>query len=154
MNCVKLESAGYLNVETGEVVDAEAIEALEMERDKKIRNIACWIRNLESDESALCEQIKIFTARKNAVKNKKESLKGYLARYLDGKSWQNDEVKINWRKSEVIEVDEGLDYKKIPAVYVDYGEPKLDKNLLKADIKAGLDIKGIHIVQKNNIIVK
>lgn len=154
MNCVKLESGNYVDAETGEVIDIEAIEALEMERDQKVRNIACWIRNLDADEKALAEQAKIFTDRKNAVKNKKESLKGYLARYLNGKPWQNNEVKISWRESEAIETDTNLDVSKLPAVYVDYGEPKLNKKLLKQDIKNGLEIAGVHLVKHNNIQIK
>ena len=77
MSCIKLESGDYVNMGTGEVIDVEAIDALKMEKDEKIRNIACWIRNLDADEKALAEQAKIFTDRKNAAKNKKESLKSY-----------------------------------------------------------------------------
>ena len=84
-NCVKLEGRDdYIDVSTGEIIDTAALEQLEMDRDKKIRNIACWIRNLEADEKALTDQIKTFTARKNAVKNKRESLKKYLANFLNG----------------------------------------------------------------------
>ena len=63
-NCIKLASGDFVDTETGEVIDTEAIEALEMERDTKIRNIACWIKNLEADEKALAEQEKVFKDRK------------------------------------------------------------------------------------------
>ena len=120
-NCVKLEGRDdYIDVSTGEIIDTAALEQLEMDRDKKIRNIACWIRNLEADEKALTDQIKTFTARKNAVKNKRESLKKYLANFLNGAKWQNSEVAISWRKSESVEVS---NVKELPEEYLKYKDP-------------------------------
>ena len=150
--CVKLENSdNYVDTETGEIIDTAAIEQLEMDRDKKIRNIACWIRNLEADEKALADQIKTFTARKNAAKNKRESLKSYLANFLNGAKWQNSEVAISWRKSEVVEVEEGA---AIPEKYLRYKEPEINKAAIKADLKAGATIYGCQLVTKNNIQIK
>mgnify|MGYP002624146930 CR=1 FL=1 len=150
--CIKLEdSNNYVDTETGEIIDIAAIEQLEMDRDKKIRNIACWIKNLESDEAALAGQIKIFTARKNAPKNKRESLKSYLAAFLNGKKWHNSEVAISWRKSESVEVKEGAS---IPEEYLRYKEPEINKAQLKADLKASAIVDGCQLVTKNNIQVK
>lgn len=154
LNCVKLSSGDYVDTETGEVIDTEAIEALEMQRDDKIRNIACWIRNLDSEEKALAEQEKIFSNRKRAAHNKKEDLKGYLARVLDGQGWKNNEVQIGWRVSEAVEADANLDISKLPPVYIEYGEPKLNKKLLKTDLKNGAEIAGVHLVKRNNIQIK
>ena len=149
---MKLESGdGYVDTETGELIDTEALDNLVMERDTKIRNIACWIKNLESDEKALAEQIKTFTARKNAAKNKRESLKSYLAAFLNGKKWQNSEVAISWRKSEAVEVEEGA---AIPEQYLRYKEPEINKAQLKADLKAGTVVYGCQLVTKNNIQIK
>ncbi len=150
--CVKLaDGENYVDTETGEIIDTAAIEQLEMDRDTKIRNIACWIKNLESDEKALGEQIKTFTARKNAAKNKRESLKSYLAAFLNGKKWQNSEVAISWRKSESVEVEDGA---AIPEQYLRYKEPEINKAQLKADLKAGTVVYGCQLVTKNNIQVK
>lgn len=35
-----------IDFETGEVIDADKLDALQLEKDKKIENIACWIKNL------------------------------------------------------------------------------------------------------------
>ena len=149
--CVKLADGDYVDTETGEIIDTAAIEQLEMDRDTKIRNIACWIKNLESDEKALAEQIKTFTARKNAAKNKRESLKSYLAAFMAGKKWQNSEVAISWRKSESVEVS---NVKELPEEYLKYKDPEPDKVKLKADLKAGAEIDGACLVTKENIQIK
>ena len=44
-----------IDLETGEVVDIEKLEALQIERAQKIENIALWYKNLLSD----AEQYKI-----------------------------------------------------------------------------------------------
>lgn len=151
-SCVKLQNSdGFVNVETGELIDVEALDALKMERDKKIRNIACWIRNLESDEKQLAEQEKIFADRKRAVKNKKESLKSYLAAFLRGKKWQNEEVVVSWRKSESVEI---TDINKLSSYYLKWKEPEPNKTLLKADLKSGITLPGAELVVKNNMSVK
>ena len=106
---------------------------------------------VEVDEEALAEQIKTFTARKNAAKNKRESLKSYLAAFLNGKKWQNSEVAISWRKSEAVEVEDGA---AIPEKYLRYKEPEINKALLKTDLKSGEVVDGCQLVTKNNIQVK
>lgn len=152
--CIKLEAGGFVDTETGEIIDTQAISELEMDKDKKIRNIACWIRNLESDEKELAEQIKRFNERKTATKNKKESLKAYLAAFLDGKKWENDEVKISWRRSESVEIDNGIDVRCLPEEYLRYKDPEVNKTLLKTDLKAGKIINGCALVEKQNIQIK
>ena len=149
--CVKLaDGENYVDTETGEIIDTAAIEQLEMDRDTKIRNIACWIRNLESDEEQLAEQETIYKNRKNATKRKKEQLKSYLAAFLNGEKWKNKEVEILWRKSKSVEV---TDIKKLSSYYLRYKEPEVNKKLLGNDLKAGIKLDGAAWVEKNNMKV-
>ena len=46
-------------METGEIINPEQLEALSMERDAKIENIAMWYKNLLSD----AEQYKTEASR-------------------------------------------------------------------------------------------
>lgn len=150
--CVKLENSdGFVNVETGELIDMAALDGLKMERDKKVRNIACWIKNLESDEKQLAEQEKIFRDRKNATKRKREQLESYLASFLNGRKWSNKEVRVLWRTSEAVEI---TDLKKLSSYYLRFKEPDVNKTLLKADLKAGVVLPGAELVKKNNMSVR
>ena len=45
MNCV--------DVETGEIIDTEQLDKLQMERDAKLENVACWIKDLKAEAEAL-----------------------------------------------------------------------------------------------------
>ena len=151
-NCVKLDGRDdYIDVSTGEIIDTAALDALKMERDTKIRNIACWIRNLDAEEFALGEQEKIFKNRKQAVHNKKEQLKSYLAAFLNGEKWKNNEVNISWRKSTAVEV---TDIKKLSNYYLKFKEPEPNKTLIGNDLKAGIKLDGAVLVDKNNMSVR
>ena len=45
MNCV--------DAETGEIIDTERLDKLQMERDAKLENVACWIKDLKAEAEAL-----------------------------------------------------------------------------------------------------
>ena len=152
-NCVKLEdSDGYVDISTGEVIDTAALEALQMEKSKKLRNIGCWILNLKSDIEALDAQEKVFKNRKKAAERKMESLKNYLSMFLNGQKFECAEVKIGWRESESVEVT--CPARTLPEMYLRFAEPEPNKTLLKADIKAGKVIPGAEIVKKKSIQIR
>ncbi len=47
-NCFKVGNA-VIDGSTGELLDEQALEQLQMNRDTKIENIGCYIKNLLSD---------------------------------------------------------------------------------------------------------
>ena len=49
MECVDLE--------TGEIIDTEQLDKLQMERDAKLENVACWIKDLKAEAEALKAEI-------------------------------------------------------------------------------------------------
>ena len=65
--------------ETGEILDSDRLDQLEMERDTKIENIALYIKNLTADAEALKAEKQSFAERQKAAENKVESLKKYLS---------------------------------------------------------------------------
>ena len=74
-----------------------------------------------------------------------------MAAFLDGKKWENKEVKISWRKSTAVEV---TDVKKLSSYYLRYKEPEVNKTLLGNDLKAGIKLDGAVLVDKNNMSVR
>ena len=80
MACVKIDEKRALDTETGEIVDLEAIEALEMERDTKLENIGCWYKQLLAEADAIKAEKNAMAEREKVRRNKAESLKGFLGR--------------------------------------------------------------------------
>lgn len=50
--------------ETGELMGYDAFAELQMEREKKIEGIACWVKNLSVDVAAYKAEIEVLTERK------------------------------------------------------------------------------------------
>lgn len=137
--------------ETGEILNGDELDKIEIERNEKIENIALWIKNLNSDAEAYEKEEKAFASKKKTAKNKAEWLKGLLEFNLAGESWKSDRVTISYRKSESVNVSEGA---VVPAEFLVPQEPKVDKVGLKKAIKEGQTFDGITIVEKQNMQIK
>ena len=61
-----------IDEETGEILNADELDALQMERDIKIENIALWIKNLKADAEAYKKEKESFYQKERAAKNKAE----------------------------------------------------------------------------------
>lgn len=143
------------DVETGEILDAEYLDKLVMERDVKIENIALWIKNLKAEAEALKAEKDAFAQRQKSAENKMEQLKRYLSSALGGEKFKTEKVSISYRKSESIEVE---DIRKLLDFgnddLIKYTEPTANKTAIKAAIKAGIKVPGVKITENNNIQIK
>lgn len=145
-----------IDPETGELDEAlfADFEALQMERDAKIENIGCWIKNLEADAAAIKAEAKAMSDRAKAAEKKAEGLRGYLAAVLAGEKWNSPKVAISWRKSVAVEIDEA----EIPELPEQYIRRKVsveaDKTAIKDALKAGETIEGCRLVERQNISIK
>lgn len=140
-----------VDMETGEIIDTERLEQLQMDRDAKLENIACWIKNLASDAEALKAQKQVFADRQKIAENKVESLKRYLAMALGGQKFSTDKVAVSFRKTSSVNV---TDMSVLPEQYLKFADPTPDKTAIKNAIKAGENIAGAEIVEGQSISVK
>ena len=141
-----------LDAETGEIIDAEKLNALFMEKNQKIENVALWIKNLQADALAYKAEKDAFAARQKAAENKVESLKAYLVSALDGQKFSTAKCAVSFRKPEAVQVD---DVNSIPAEWIRTKttiEP--DKTAIKAAIKAGQEITGCKLVENTSVQIK
>ena len=140
-----------VDLETGEIINEEFLNELEMARDAKIENIALWIKNLVAESEALKAEKLAFAERQKQAENKADGLKKYLSSFLDGSSFKSNKVSISFRKSEVLEVSEKAE---IPDRFLIEQEPKLDKAGLKKFVKQGNELGGVSLVENKNIQIK
>ncbi|MBQ1790816.1 MAG: siphovirus Gp157 family protein, partial [Oscillospiraceae bacterium] len=70
--------------ETGEILDVEKLDALQMEREQKLEGVALWVKDLKAEAAAVKEEADKLNARKKALDNKIDGLKAWLLRALDG----------------------------------------------------------------------
>lgn len=77
-----------LDLETGEVVDAEKLEALQISRDRKVENVAKWIKNTKADAAALKAEEDAFKRRRQAAEKRVADLTEFLAFALGGQPYE------------------------------------------------------------------
>lgn len=138
--------------ETGEIVDVERLELLEMERDRKISNVACWIKNLKAEAEALKTEKNNLAKRQAACDNKAEQLKEYLSYALNGMKYKDARCTISYRKSESVDVDPAA-IDNLPDEFIKV-EKTVKKTELKDAMKLGFEFEGCRLVEKNNIQIR
>lgn len=144
--------------ETGELLDYEAFEQLQMERDSKIENMACWYKELDALAEAIRTEELTLAERRRVIENKADRLKNYLGRILNGEKFQSAKCAIGFRKSASVSVD---DYDACLAWAVEnevhcfrYKPAELDKTEIGKLLKAGNEIPGVSLTEKTSVSVK
>lgn len=148
LNCIDLE--------TGEIIDIDRLNELQLEKDAKIENVACWIKELKAEAEAIKAEKQTLAERQKVAENKAESLKKWLAYALDGQKFKTSKCSISYRKSESVEVtEEGLNNLiKEHDELLTYKAPEPNKTAIKQALKDGLSVQGVQLVQNTSTIIK
>ena len=158
LSCIRTEEGDGINTITGEIIDTDALDALEMERSKKIEQIALWIKNLLSDAKASREEEKALADIRHAAERKAESLTQYLALCLNGEKFSTPRCKISYRTSTAVALEDpvkALEWCKEHAESaIKYADPTLDKTALRDLLKAGVEIDGAALETRSNLQIK
>jgi hypothetical protein len=155
---IDMEILACVDPESGEIIDFEKLEELQIQREEKIEKVALWYKNLVSDAEALKAEKTALAEREAAARQKAESLKKWLTDALNGSKMSTPKVAIAFRKSESVEIEDAI-FAHWAQVnnrddLLSYKEPTPNKTAIKAAIKSGQTISGASIVEKNNIQIK
>ena len=141
-----------IDMETGEVIDIDKFDSLEIQREQKLENIALYIRNLKSDVEEFKKEKENFVKKQRVAENKIKSLVGYLDFALKGEKFKTPRVSVSYRKSKKLVIDNELlipdDYKKI--------EITIDKRAITNFLNENgcEEIDGCHLEETTNIQIK
>ena len=150
---IEAEIMDCIDQETGEIIDIDRLNALEMERDRKISNVACWIKDLKAEAEAIKAEKQALDKRQKAAENKAESLKTWLSGILQGEKFKDSRCAISYRKSERVDFADNFNFDTLP----DYMkkvtiEPK--KTEIKEFLKGGGEIEGVRIEENTSMTIK
>ena len=150
------EILNCIDPETGEIIDIDKLNELELERDAKIENVACWIKELKAEAEAIKAEKLALAERQKVAENKAESLKKWLAFALNGEKFKTAKCSVSFRKSEVVGItDEGLsNLMKEHDELLTYKAPEPNKTKIKQALKDGLNVEGVQLVQNTSTIIK
>lgn len=140
-----------LDAETGEIIDPEMLTALSMEREAKLENVACWIKNLRAEAAAIKAEKDALAKREKAAAKKAEDLENWLVQVLGGQAFNTAKCAVGFRKSSRVDV---LDKSIIPEAFMKAKtEYSPDKNAIAAAIKAGQEVSGCVLTDYLNISI-
>ncbi len=155
---INREIEACVDDETGEIIDAERLEKLELDRKTKIENVGLWYKNLVSDAQALKNEIDVLQERKKKAESKAEQLKMYLDSALTGEKFETGKVQMFYRKSKSVNLDDDfIEWAKVTDgmdKLLRFKTPEPNKAAIKAAILDGRDIKHAEIVENNNLTVR
>lgn len=145
--------------ETGEILDFEAFENLQMERSEKLENTALWYKNLQADIKALKEEEDKLSERRHAAERKAENLKSYLDYALGGEKFTTPRVQLSFRKSEKVVVSDEEAFIKWSEneshnELLTYKAPQINKKAVKEFLNSGNECEFAAIEQSNNLQIK
>ncbi len=149
-----------VDLETGEILDGEALTALQMEREAKLEGVALWVKDLNAEAAAVKEEADKLTARKRALDNKIAALKMWLLMALDGQKLKTPRCNVYQTHSQKVVID---DEKALIDMFMSspFGEkflrmkePEIDKNALKDSMKQGYEYEFAHLEETESVVIK
>ena len=148
-----------IDAETGELISvSQALDALRMEREAKLENVACWVKNLYAEADAIREEENRLIKRRKAAETKAANLKAWLLAAMTREDGTTDKLKtgrvvVSVKKnppSTVVD-DEAL----LPWAYKTVKEiVAQDKAAIKAAILAGEEVPGAHLEYGRSVVIK
>lgn len=143
--------AALIDPDTGEITDYDALDALTMAREDKIKQIIFALRNAEAEAEVIqCEIDRLDDKLKTAERGV-ESVKRYLEYALKGEKYKDATTSIYYRETEAVVVAEGAT---LPEEYLRYGKPTVNKTALGEALRGGATITGASIEKRRTMIIK
>lgn len=147
-----------IDIETGEIIDIEKLEELQMAKDAKITNVLKWIKNLSADAEAYQQEKMKFAQLQKAAENKRDSLKEWVKFVLNGVNFESEDrtVRASYRKSQSVEVSNLMDLMNYDDSdrYLKYSDPEPRKKEIAEALKNGIEIPGCSLSENISIIIK
>lgn len=147
------------NEEIPEEAIADTLEAIEGEIEIKADNIACILKSLEAEATALKSEETKLAERRKAKERTYDRLKQYLSDTLQTiglYKMESARNKISFRKSEAVEIADGFVEwaKENRDDLLTYAQPKANLTAIKKLLKDGEEVAGAQLITKQNIQIK
>lgn len=144
--------AQCFDMETGEILDESALEALEVEWNEKVEAVGVYAKTLRAEAEAIENERTNLLDRALKKKAKALSLENWIARVLDGRKFETPKVAVTFRKSDTVIVDN------VEALPEEFQRVKhsveANKTEIKKALKAGIAVPGCVLETHNNISIK
>ena len=160
-----LDTGFVLDHETGEIVEGAGMEKiladLQLEKTAKIEGLACYAKNLLAEAAELKVEEASLKNRRQQKEKKAESIKGFLGRLMAAygdKKIETTRAVVQVRTAQAVEIvdpKEFLNYAKFQdESLVRIKSPEPNKEEIKRRLKAGEDVPGAVLVDRDSVSIK
>ena len=146
--------------ETGELLDSEKLDALQMERERKLEGVALWIKDMKAEAAAVKEEADKLTARKKALDNKIDGLKNWLLIALGGEKLKTPRCNVYQTHNQRVVIDDEkalIDMFMATSLgekFLRMKDPEIDKAALKDSMKQGYEYEYAHLEETESVVIK
>ena len=149
-----------VDLETGEILDPEKLDALQMEREQKLEGVALWVKDLKAEAEAVKAEADKLTARKKSLENKIDGLKQWLLYALNGEKLKTARCNVYQTHSQKLNVPDEpglisfLQTLEEPEKFLRFKDPELKKDDIKKALKEGYEIPGAALEETEGLVIK
>ena len=136
----------------------DTLEGIDGELEAKADGYARVMRQMDADAKAIKAEEERLANRRKSLENRSAALKCRLQQMMEitGKvKFKTELFSFGIQKNPAAVVMDEQYIENIPECYLIIQEPKIDKQKIKEDLKAGLDLEGIaHLEQTESLRIR
>lgn len=142
-----------LDEETGEILSADELHAVEAEAAEKIEATALYLRELDAEAKATKEEADRMIARVKSMQKRSDYLKSMLldALHATGKV-KTARVTVSIRTTKAVEIAEGAD---LPEAYTTVKTTVTpNKVAIKQALSDGVEVPGCELIERESVSIR
>lgn len=139
--------------ETGEILNADALHAVEAQAAEKVEATALYLRELDAEAKAAKEEADRMLARVKSMQKRSDYLKSMLldALHATGKV-KTARVTVSIRTTQAVAVDEGAN---LPEAYTTVKKTvSPNKTAIKQALLDGVEVPGCHLEARESVSIR
>lgn len=142
-----------LDEETGEILSADALHAVEAEASEKIEATALYLRELDAEAKAAKEEADRMLDRVKSMQKRSDYLKAMLldALHATGKV-KTGRVTVSIRTTKAVEIAEGADLPEAFQTVKTTVSP--NKVAIKQALLDGVEVPGCHLEARESVSIR
>lgn len=142
--------------ETGEINEEayEALNALEIDKAEKVDGWCYYLKQKKAELAAMKEMLKNAQERYRSAENALNRARERFAELMNGEKFKSAFNSVYYTHSEAVELDDGATVTDIDDDYLTYKEPELNRSKIKAELKLGMKIPGVHLVGSESMVIR
>ena len=139
--------------ETGEILNADALHAVEAQAAEKVEATALYLRELDAEAKAAKEEADRMLARVKSMQKRSDYLKAMLleALHATGKV-KTGRVTVSIRTTQAVAVDEGTN---LPEAYTTVKTTvSPNKVAIKQALLDGVEVPGCELIERESVSIR